>query len=250
MSHQPPLLLGGTKLTGIGALREKKTRLGRATRLLTSLGTTAVLGATLATLVAPAATARLAISAAKQVIPKTLGGKVLGITVISALTTSPRLRKFVKTRFNPIKTGQELGRIVEDPSKLFPSEITPTGVGEKIKDVLTTAGLIGGAAAAGVGAVILSKKFLGKLKGKGKSLLPGLIPASPIATLPLGASGLPALATIEQPLGAVQKPVAEEKEIAPMPSIPPIKIINKPETNIDIRFSKKRSFINQQVLIK
>jgi len=258
---QPPLLLNPLPKTGIAAFREKPTFLGRVVKVLTSPKTTVVLGGTLATLVtagavAPAltsaalrggtaATVRGTFSQAKTLIPKTLGGKVLLVTGISALTSSPILRSLVVRKLNPVSTGRELGLLVEDPSKLFPKDTTAKGVREKIKDIAKTAGLIGGVAAATVGGVILAKKGIEKVK----SIIPSRSPAPPSQITPFAI--LPAatpISSLTQPLGAVQKPVEEDKVTKAIPSIPSIKITNKPEINI--KFSKSRKFINQQILVK
>lgn len=245
MSHQPPLLLNPVQPTGIGALREKKTFIGGTVKLLTSLKTTAVLGATLGTLLFPAAT----LSLAKSAVPKTFGGKLLAVTGISALTTSPRLRKLVVKKLNPISTGRELGKLVEDPSKLLPKDTTGKGVKEKVLNVFKTAGLIGGVAAAGVGAVVLGKAAVKKVK----SLIPGGAPTATttsalVASAPIGATPVfPAISSITTPIGAVEKPTELEKAATPTPSI---KIVNKPQNTVNVKFSKSKKFINQQINVK
>jgi len=231
--------------------KRDRARLSKPLQLLTSTKTTAVLGATLGAVSFPAATGRLVVSA----IPKSIGGKLLALTGLSALTTSPKLRELFVRKLNPISSGRELGRIVEDPSKLFPKDTSTRGIKEKIFGIGKTAGIIGGVAAAGVGAAILGRKAVGKVRSllpSGQKVPPtGTIQQFPTSAL-TGAAVLPAISTGAQPLGAVQKPVAAEPPISkpPTAAIPSIKITNKPQNNINIRFSKSRKFINQQVLVK
>lgn len=250
MVHQPTLFLGSKKLTGIAAFREKETFLGKTAKVLTSFKTTAALGAVLGTLLFPSAALALTRGVGRQaltLIPKKLGGKLLLAGGIAAAVESPRLRRIIKTKFNPLVTGKELGKIIEDPTRLFPKERTPKGVFDKFKDVLGTAGLIGGVAAATVGGVILAKKGISKVTSLIPSGVVRSVAASPLAISPLATIALPSAATIEQPIGAVQKPI-EDKKI-PV-AIPSIKIINKPQNIVDVRINQSKRFINQQVLIR
>ena len=211
----------------------------------------------------PAAAGRLALTAGRGVV-KTFTGKTIfgtvgrlgaGFVGTGLVLESARVRGFLRKKVSPaglIGAGRELGRFVEDPSKLLPKgEITTRTVGERVKDIATRAGLIGGVAAATVGAgALLVPAVRGVIaRRRARAGLPG-VPGLPGLPGISGLPGIPALSTIEQPLGAVQPAPKEEKEVAPMPSIPSIKIINKPQNLINIRFSKKKSFINQQVLIK
>ena len=220
---------------------EAKKQFKTATISGAVIGGAAILGATGA---APVV-GRIVLGQAKTLIPKTVGGKILALTGISALTTSPILRDVIVKKLNPISTGRELGRIIEDPSKLLPKDKSKTGVKDKVVDTLKTAGLIGGVAAATVGGVVLAKKGIAKVKG----LLPstatgGLIGsrAAPTGLLP----ATPSITPVTQPLGAVQKEVAPTT--SPISTLPPIKITNKPVINVSFR--KSRKFINQQVLVK
>lgn len=164
-----------------------------------------------------------------------VGGLAAGI-----LTESAKARTFAKEKLlDPTKVGRGIGGIIEDPSKLLPKEKT---VRERVKEVTKTAGLAAGVVAAGVGAVVVGKKAIEKIR---EAKIPSV--SLPSAVLPAGL--LPAEATLTsktQPLGAVQ-PI-EEEAIKQVSAIPSIKITNNPEINI--RFSKSRSFINQQLLIR
>lgn len=260
---QPPILLNPKPLSGIAAFREKKTILGRITKVLTSPKTTLVLGGTLASLVtagavapaltssairaAPAVAGRTALKTAKALTPTTpLGVLKAGILIPAAAgaLTVPAVRRIVSKTLSPkeqFKRGQTIGGIIEDPSKLLPKDVTPKGVGERVKSVAKTAGLISGAAAAAVGGVVLAKKGIEKVK----SIIPSKAPTEPIAIMP----SITPISSLTQPLGAVEKPTDLEKTMPPIQTTPPaIKITNKPEININLRKSKK--FINQQNLIR
>lgn len=219
-------------------LTPKKKGLSKPLKILTSLKTTAVLGTVLGGLIAgPAAVGRVALIAAKAVAkrPKTF---LIGAPAAAGiLLASPTARKFVDPR-QTFKRGKEIGKLIEDPSKLIP-EKEETLLG-KIKDVGIKAGLIGAGAAAVAGAAAIAVK-------KVKEKLPSKIPSAelPAAILPT----VPSLTPRTQPLGAVEKPVEVEKVVAAQPvSMPSIRISNKPSINISFR--KSRKFINQQVLVR
>lgn len=207
--------------------REIRAGLPLPLRVLTSPKTTIALGATLATILFPAAIGRIALGAGKFIVkkPKTA---LLGIpTAAGILAVSPKARKLIDPR-ETFKRGKGLGGIIEDPSKLrLPKDKT---LKEKVIEVGKTAGLIGGAAAAVVGGAAVVKKI--------KEKIPSV--RQPTGTLPAP----PSITAITQPLGAVEKP----KGAISKPITPTIKINNNP--TIDIRFSKSRRFINQQILVK
>jgi len=192
--------------------------------------------------------------------PVALGiGKVLGVK---------RIIKF----FDPvgrIKFGEKVGRVALDPKLLFlkkgtvadlpidfsktPSELRG---GEELFSRIRGAGVIPPAGMSvapipepegrgippsviGLGAG-LAGLLAGLLVDRGKSKKEVILQEPPLGISPISA--------IAQPLGAVkptEKPAEELKAPKRMPSI---RIINKPEINI--RFSKSRSFINQQLLVK
>jgi len=209
------------KKTGIAAFREKKTILGRATKVLTSPKTTLALGATLATLLTAGAAAPAATSAALRAAPSVAArsvGKVakgavslakpksikgaLGLavgvpTAVGVLSSSAKARKIAKTALDPresIKRGQKLGGIIEDPSKA--EDILgikeKTTLKEKVLGGLKTAGIYGGAAAAIAGGAALTKKALQKRKEE-KALEAQLQPTALGAAQPrpVGLGGVP-----------------------------------------------------------
>jgi len=253
--------LGATPLQTVGKVKRKKVislgvspitakkkrRTKKETRVIIAKGV--LTGATLAAgglALGVARTGALALGALKGLVgtPKRAA---LTVTGIGILQTSPKARTFIKGKLtDPTGTGREIGKIIEDPSKLQPSaQQTPL---EKIKETAKTAGLIGGGAALAAAVVAATKAF--RERGSPKAALPSGLPvgipsaALPVAILPAE----PSLSTRTQPLGAVQPQPEPTTTAQPVATMPDIKITNKPE--IDIRFSKSRKFINQQVLVK
>lgn len=211
---------------------EAKRKPSLPIRILTSPITTLALAGTLAAIAFPGAAAAVA----GRIIPKKIP-VVKTLFVAGAVTAVPTLA----TTFNPFKAGQKAAPFIADPSKLLPKE---KPLKEKVIDVAKAGGLGVGVAAALVGAAALIAKGIKRLK-PGLPGLPGL-PGMP------GAPGLPAAMApvISRPLGPAKKPEPEKLKELPAPAIPSInnKIIFKPI--IDIRFSKSRKFINQQLLIR
>ena len=166
-------------------LKEKRAKLPKALQVLTSLKTTAVLGATLGALLNPA----LALSGAKTVgrmlIPKTAKGLlVAGITVptaIGVLSSSKKAREIVSKSINPVeavKRGQKIGDIIQDPGKAkdILGITEKMSAKEKIVSGLKTAGKVGGVIALGGVAVAGAKKvksMLAERKAE-KELTPSL----------------------------------------------------------------------------
>jgi len=215
-----------------------KSRVGRA---LTSPKTALALGATLCAL-QPAACG-IVIKQTGKFFFGSLKRTALTATGIGVLQTSPKARAFVKGKLrDPTGIGRGIGGIIEDPSQLVPKG--PETGREKVLQFLKTAGLVGGAAALGGVAIGAFRRFRDRPRQV----------RGPIGADVLGAAILPATPTIiSQPLGVVEKPPKEEPttvtpSVAAPAMVPDIKIINKPEINI--RFSKSKRFINQQVLIR
>ena len=198
-------------------------------KILTSPKTTLALAGTLAAITIPGALPAIG----RLLVPKTFGGAVKTAFVAGALTAVPSLA----TTFNPFRAGQKAAPFIADPSKLLPDE---RPLKEKVAEVAKAGGLGVGVAAAIIGAGALTAKAIKKLKG-GVPGLPGLP----------GVPGLPGAAPVAlQPLGAVQPTPAPEKVVPVESAMPSInnKITFNPEINI--RFSKSRKFINQQLLIR
>jgi len=159
--------------------------------------------------------------------PLRLTGSIIGAGIVSA---SPRFRRSIREVPERLfGVGTSIGDKIEgreDPQ-------SPAGLGG------TPLGLILGALGLGAAGGLVAPKVIGAIKDKFGSQPFGILPA------PSGIS------SISQPLGAVQ-PKEQPKEPEPPTmqplSLPSIKITNKPEINI--RFSKSKKFINQQVLIK
>ena len=156
-----------------------------------------------------------------------------GIATVAAgaLIASPKLRRSVKEVPERLfRVGTQIGERIEE------RDVPKTGLGG------TPAGLLIGAGLGLIGGALIPK-VVGAIKSRRDRL------AEPLGVLPS-----PAVLTPEaEPLGAVQ-PEPEEKEPEPVAmqplTMPSIKITNKPQTNINIKFSKSRRFINQQVLIR
>jgi len=219
--------------------RRVRARLPLPLKVLTSLKTTAILATTLGVLAAPATAGRIVVGAGRRVgrfaerRPFTTFFTIP--TAVSALAVSPTLRKAV----SPIRRGKAIGAAVEDP-QTFLQKVAGffSGAGQIVKE---TAPVI--VPAAIVGAAIIGGRRLAR---RARDRRPAAIPTAqlPIAALPVGVAPVSVRTT---PLGAVtptEKPVAEEKVKKAPPSI---RITNKPQINI--RFSKSRKFINQQILV-
>ena len=200
-------------------------------RILTSPKTTLALVGTLAALTIPGALPAIG----RLLVPKTIGGAVKTAFVVGAVSAVPSLA----TTFNPFRAGQKAAPFIADPSKLLPKEKT---LKEKVVDVAKVGGLGVAAAAALVGSAALIAKAAKRLKS-GVPGLPGL-PGLP------GAPGviLPSAPVISQPFGPAKKPEVEKPKELLQARAPDIRIVNKPEINI--RFSKSRKFINQQLLVR
>jgi len=168
--------------------------------------------------------------------PIIAGKTFLGVGLgLGALASSPKIREFARTKVtDPLAGGRFIGELVEDPAKLFPKD---KPFKEKVKEGLTTAGIIGGIAAAGVGAGALVRSALEKRKEiKPKALPLPLLPAA----LP------PAIQTF----GVAEK-VADESTF-PLAAAPikPMRIQNTFNPEINISFKKSKRFINQQINVK
>ena len=191
MTTLPTIYLTKKKET----LAEKRAKLSRPLQILTSLKTTAVLGATLGALLNPALAGKLALGAVKGAGRFVAKRPLLSVLGAGALISSPKLRKDVVAL--PEKTlgfGKKLGDVYEDPSKAkdvlgIKESMTK---GEKVKAGLKVAG-VGGALIAGG---IIAKK--GYEKYKESKLTPKAIPdLAGLKTLgftdprPVGLGGVP-----------------------------------------------------------
>ncbi len=187
--------------------------------------------AALAAPLIPGILPRVILPAAKRVAAFALKRPLTTLTGIGILQVSPIARRFVAARLrDPTQIGKEIGGIIEDPSKLQP------GIGqtplEKVKEVAKAAGIVGGVAAVTAAAITAVKKRRAERP-------------FPAAILPAAMAPI-----ISQPLGPAKKPEPEKPKELPVATLPSMinKIIFKPEINI--RFSKSRKFINQQLLIR
>jgi len=153
--------------------------------------------------------------------------------------TSPKTRKFVKEKiFNPLGAGEFIGTQIE---KGIPKDKKPFK--ERVKEGAATAGLIGAAAAAGVGAAVITKEVVERVR---KARVPKVtIPEAVLPTLTPVAIDPPISTTVLEPLAPVEKP-PEEPIPEPITATPTtIKNIFKP--SVDISIKKTKRLINQQV---
>lgn len=170
--------------------------------------------------------------------------KVFGVTGLAGgiLEASPIAQKFTKEKLlDPTKAGKFLGGVIEDPGQLVPTKDKPFK--EKVKDALIGGGIIGGITAATIGGVTIAKKVLEK-----KPKLPKIPKIS--KSLVSGFPTLPTGVQQPQPLGVVKKPVEKVIPVAEIPTQKPTTIKNIFKPSIDIKISKRKRFINQQINIK
>jgi len=199
MATLPTIYLTKKKET----LAEKRAKLSKPLQILTSLKTTAVLGATLGALLNPALAGKAALGAVKSVGRFVAKKPLLSVLGAGALISSSKLRKDVAAL--PAKTlgaGKKLGEIYEDPSK------AADVLGIK-KEGTTKENIIGAAKVAGVGGALiagglLAKKGIEKYK-ESKTAIPDI-------------KGLRSLGFTEPKpvgLGGVPVPVAVSPQISP-----------------------------------
>jgi len=229
----------------------------KALRLLTSPKTTLALLGTLAAI--PFGAAALAGRAAVGVGARVVGKKavtglgrgavglvkgtgkaiakrpILSLVGAGVLVTSPTARRAAVTLPQTLFSGgKTIGGKIE-------------GLSAPTKEKAGKFGLLGLGAAALLGGVLVAPTALRAAKG----LIPSL-PKRKKATQELPVGLLPAPPSITpttQPLGAVQQ-VVEPTPSLPVEKVKPMKITNTFNPTIDIRFSKSRRFINQQIIVK
>jgi len=196
------------KKTGLAAYREKKGFLPGVARVLTSPKTTIALGATLGTLLtagalapaatgaafraAPAVVGRGSLSLGKKLMPKTLKGAVkgvLGAGVVYGLG-APGIKKVTKKVF---KTGENIGKIIDDPSKTGDVLGIKKDMSGKDKVIagLKAAGIVGGVAAAGIVGAKALKKIQEKKAAAPQQLTPALKTLGFTEPRPVGIGGVP-----------------------------------------------------------
>ena len=171
-------------------------------------------------------------SAVRFIAPKTTKGVVttaLGVPLgIGVLSVSPTARSFL----NPFKgheRGKKIGEFIEDPSSIFPEQPKAPSLSDIIKGL--------GLAGLGGATVVGGLKIIETIREKETIIKE---PAPIIPTQPLPAT--PSITQATQPIGAVQPDKPK--------SIDPMKITNTFKPSIDIKISKSRRFINQQINIK
>lgn len=196
-------------LTAWEQAQKTRAKLPAPLRILTSLKTTAVLGAILGTLVAPAASGRLALGAVKGVgrfVAKRPLASVLGA---GALIASPKLRKdVVALPEKALKAGGKLGEIYEEPGKakdILGIKEKMTGK-EKVIAGAKVAGVGGALIAGGIAAkTLLEKRRMAKELDIAKApeqISGGLKTLGFTEAQPVGLGGIPIKKAIPTPTGA------------------------------------------------
>ncbi len=192
-------------LTTWEQMQKTRAKLPAPLRILTSLKTTAVLGATLGALVNPAAALGLVKGAGRFVIKRPLLSLVGVPTAYGVLKSSAKAREITKTALDPreaVKRGGTLGGIIEEPKRakelLGISEDMTTK--EKILTGLKAGGkvgaVIGGALAIKKGAPTI-KKFLETRKAKKAEQLAGLKQIGFTEKRPVGLGGIPVATPVQ-----------------------------------------------------
>ncbi len=197
------------KKTGLAALVEKKTFLGRVARVITSPKTTLVLGATLASLLNPAAASLVARKVGTTALGVVKKRPITSLAVAGILTTSPKAREFIVQAPKRIFTGgQKIGKIIEDPSKA--EDVLGIKKGSTFKEKALTGLKAAGIVGLGVGAVLGTKALLEKRKAKEISKLPGLKQVGFTEPRPVGLGGVPvAIQPQIQPVGRPGEPLTK-----------------------------------------
>jgi len=202
-------------LTSWEQAQKKRATLSKPLQLLTSLKTTAVLGATLGALLSPATALRVAKGAFSFVKARPKTAAAIG-TIGYLATKSPKTAKAIKDIPSAYKKGVETtADIIEGKKKL---------TSETVKDVAKTAGIITGVGALGVGAGLIAKKILKKKEDKVEGLTPSTTPQGL-----LGADRERAGITTKSPY--VPLPSAVPPSISPI-GAPQAPQMQKPITNI------------------
>lgn len=183
-----------------------------------------------------------------------LGGPIGGLKAagftgfgLGILKTSPKARKFIGEKIkDPTAGGRFIGEQIEGLGKdPLPRDKSFT---EKIKEGAKKAGIIGAITAGGIGVAVAGKKIIEKAR---KAKVPDIDVSKIIPAIPKGLQEQPLQVTPQiQPFGAAQAPPKQEKPLAVAPIMPSITNKIKVSPEINIRFSKKRTFINQQILVK
>jgi len=204
-------------LTSWEKAQRKRATLPAPLRMLTSLKTTAVLGATLGALLSPATATKTISGVGRLIMPKTLKGAVgmaIGVpTAYGVLKSSAKARTFAKKAIDPreaIKRGEYVGGMIEEPKK-FKKKAEKEGWWEGVKEAGKKGGKYGLIGAGVLGAGAVAKKYLEKRKERKAGLLttdtkreavaPQLMP--PLQRLGSGVGLAPQVSPI-QPSGATK----------------------------------------------
>lgn len=217
----PTLKLGGKTVS------QKRRDLALPLRVITSPKLTAGLAGTLSILTGAGIL--------------TAGKVFLGTGFAGGLLESPVVRRFVKRKvLSPEKGGRAIGSLIEDPSKIVPAGGIFRGAGKITKE----AGLVAGGLAVATGGVIAGREAIKRFR-KGREKITTIPPVFTQPTLQ------PQMIPQQQPIGVVKQPEDKELKTKPLEAVMPT-INNRINVSpiVNIRFSKSKKFINQQVLIR
>ena len=161
--------------------------------------------------------------------------------VAGALETKTGRRFIGGALKDPGRVGRTTFEVIEDPSRLFPKDVTTKGVIERVKEFVGKGAIPAAVGAAAVGGIAVAAKKVKGLRLPSRKIAPQVLP---VGLLPAA----PSITSTTQPLGAVQQPIEELPVAVKEPK--PMKITNTFNPTIDIRFSKSKRFINQQIIVK
>ena len=170
---------------------------------------------------------------------KLAGASVLGGGI---LATSPTAQKFIKEKLKDVTAGGRfVGKTIEDVATGKTEEENGKTFGEKLKEGLKAAGLIGLGAAGAAGIITAIKK----IKGTPIPTFPTLessIPAGNIVSSPAFIGGTPnAISRVEIP---VEKPVTAVKPAKPMNITQNVNVKVTSKPTLSSKASISRRFIN------
>ena len=166
---------------------------------------------------------------------KTFGATALGVGILEA---SPIARKFVVTKLaDPTQAGRFVGEQIEKIAKP-PEDDKPFG--ERVKEGLKTAGLIGAGAVLVAGGVAIAKKVK-------EAKLPKISEIFPSKKAPV-ISPVSALPTLMEPT-FTQIPGEIKPEPVKVQAVPSIKNTFNPCINIDIRNTGIKKTFKKEIIL-
>lgn len=159
----------------------------------------------------------------------------LGAPSLIGLLSVPKISKEIDPR-KRFRAGQSFGQALTQPQL----QSIPNDGGSVIKKGAAAFGVAG----AIIGAAAIGKQVLPKIKGLKPSAKDKVLESSAIQkNVPIETPDIGKQVAVDPTLGATPKPKEPTKE-------KPLSIKNTFNPEINIKFSKSRKFINQQLLIR